>query len=134
MNHPQGCVGYRVEADGSTLAYATDTEPGSKVHDRNVRRIAKGADVFIYDCQYTLEQLQNEKKGWGHSSWVEGVKIAQECGVGQFVLFHHDPDSDDDYVDRLVAQARAQFPNSVGAAEGLVLEISDQKSKTHTPE
>lgn len=128
LNHPQGCVGYRVEADGGTLTYATDTEPGSKIHDRNVRKLARDADVFIYDCQYTLQQLKNEKKGWGHSSWTEGVKIAQECAVGQMVLFHHDPDSDDDCVDRLVTQAREQFSNSIGAAEGLVLEIPGGKA------
>ena len=128
LNHPQGCVGYRIEADGGILTYATDTEPGSTIHDRNVRKLAKNADVFIYDCQYTLEQLMNEKKGWGHSSWAEGVKIAEECGVGQFVMFHHDPDSDDDCVDQLVSQARGQFPNTVGAAEGMVLEI--EKGRT----
>jgi phosphoribosyl 1,2-cyclic phosphodiesterase len=132
LNHPQGCVGYRIEADGGTLVYATDTEPGSKIHDRNVRKLAKGADVFIYDCQYTVEQLLNEKKGWGHSSWAEGVKIARECGTGRFVLFHHDPDSDDEFVDQLVAQAQEHFPNSIGGEEGLILEIPDAKAGTRT--
>ncbi len=131
MNHPQGSMAYRIDADGGSLAYATDTEPGSEVHDRNVRKIAERADVFIYDCQYTLAQLQNEKKGWGHSTWVEGVKIAREVGVRQFVLFHHEPDHNDATVESLVALAREQFPNSVGAAEGLVLEIpADTSSKS----
>ncbi len=123
LNHPQGSVAYRIEADGASLVYATDTEPGSEVHDRNVRTLATGADVFIYDCQYTPEQLQGPKKGWGHSSWQEGVKIAQEAGAKQLVLFHHDPDHDDAFVDQLVAQARHQFPNSIAAAEGKTLEI-----------
>jgi phosphoribosyl 1,2-cyclic phosphodiesterase len=128
LNHPQGCVGYRIEADGGTLTYATDTEPGSKIHDRNVRKLAKGADVFIYDSQYTLDQLLSEKKGWGHSSWTEGVKIARECAVRQFVMFHHDPESDDECVDRLVAQAQEHFPHSIGAEEGLVIDIPDAKA------
>jgi len=123
LNHPQGCVAYRVEADGGSAVYATDTEPGSPLHDQNVRKIARGADLFIYDSQYTLEQLQNEKKGWGHSSWEEGVKIALEAGVRQFMLFHHDPDHDDANIDSLVVQARERFPNSIAAAEGMVVEI-----------
>lgn len=123
LNHPQGSVAYRISADGGTLVYATDTEPGSAVHDQNVRKIAAGADVLVYDGQYTWEQLVGEKQGWGHSSWVEGVKIAQEAGVGRLVLFHHDPDHDDAYVDSLLAQARAKFPATLAAAEGMVLEV-----------
>jgi len=119
MNHPQGCVAYRVEADGSSVVYATDTEPGSPHHDFNVRKIAQGADLFIYDSQYSAEELQGEKKGWGHSSWMEGVKIAQEAGVRQLVLFHHDPDRDDEEMDALLARAREQFPATIAAAEGL---------------
>jgi len=123
LNHPQGSVAYRVEADGGTLVYATDTEPGSPVHDANVRKIAAGADVFIYDSQYTPEELQGEKKGWGHSSWAEAVKIAQEARVGRLVLFHHDPDHDDAMVRNLLAKACERFPNAMAAAEGTVLEI-----------
>ena len=53
----------------------------------------------------------------------EGVKIAKDAGVRRFVLFHHDPDHDDAFVDSLVAQAREEFPNSIAAAEGLILRI-----------
>jgi len=123
LNHPQGCVGYRIEADGGILVYATDTEPGSRVHDENVRKLAAAADLFIYDSQYTLEQLKGAKKGWGHSSWTEGVKIAKEAGSRCLMLFHHDPDNDDAFVDQLLAEAQKKFPNSLAAAEGQVFEI-----------
>ena len=120
LNHPQGCVGYRIEADGSVFVLATDTEPDSPFHDRSVRALARDADLFVYDAQYSPQQLKGEKKGWGHSSWQEGVRIAQEAGVKRLVLFHHDPDSDDAYVDSIVAQARKEFPNTIGATERLV--------------
>lgn len=123
LNHPQGCVGYRIEADGGVFVLATDTEPGSPVHDRNVRELARNADVLVYDAQYTPEQLEGEKRGWGHSTWAEGVKIAREAGVKRLVLFHHDPDSDDNFLDSLVAQARQEFPNVTAAAEGLAIDL-----------
>lgn len=123
LNHPQECVAYRIEADGATFVLATDTEPGSPFHDRAVRELAKGADVLIYDAQFTPEQLAGEKKGWGHSSWLDGTSIARECGVKQLVLFHHDPDSDDYFVDGLAEKARQEFPNSVGASEGMVIDL-----------
>ena len=119
LNHPQGSAGYRIEADGSVLVLATDTEPGSSVHDRAVRALAQDADLFLYDSQYTPQQSKNEKKGWGHGTWQDGVRIAKQSGVKRLVLFHHDPDSDDAFVDGLVAQAQKEFPNTVAAAEGL---------------
>jgi len=119
LNHPQGCAGYRMEADGGVFALATDTEPGSPVHDRAVRTLAQDADLLLYDAQYTPQQLEDEKKGWGHSSWQEGVRIARQHGVKRLVLFHHDPDSDDAFIDRLVARARKEFSSTIGGAEGL---------------
>ncbi len=127
LNHPQGCLAYRIEADGGVLVYATDTEPGSPEHDRALRELAFGADVIVYDAQYTPEQLAGEKKTWGHSSWLEGTRIARECGVKQLVLFHHDPDHDDAFVDGLVEQARRHFPNVCGAAEGMEIDVGRGK-------
>ena len=49
----------------------------------------------------------------------KGVRIAQECNVKNLILFHHDPDSDDAYVDGLVMRARQEFPDTWGANEGL---------------
>ena len=129
LYHPQECVGYRVEADGAVFVLATDTEPGSPVHDRSVRELAQGADVLVYDAQYTPEQLAKERKGWGHSSWLEGTRIAKDCGVKHLMLFHHDPDHDDAFVDGLVENARAVFPNSAGAAEGLEIFLTKGETK-----
>ncbi|MBZ5565011.1 MAG: PilZ domain-containing protein, partial [Acidobacteriia bacterium] len=119
------CVGYRVEADGAVFVLATDTEPGSPTHDRSVRELAQGADVLVYDSQYTPEQLQNEKKGWGHSSWLEGTRIARECKVKKLVLFHYDPDHDDTVVDGLLEAARREIPDVTGAAEGLAINLPE---------
>jgi phosphoribosyl 1,2-cyclic phosphodiesterase len=123
LNHPQECVAYRVEADGAAFVLATDTEPGSPFHDRAIRELAKGADVLVYDAQYTPEQLAGARKGWGHSSWLEGTRIARECGVKHLVLFHHDPDSDDLHVDGLAEKARQEFPDSIGASEGMIINL-----------
>jgi len=129
MNHPQGCVGYRIEADGAAFVLATDTEPGSLAHDQAIRELARDADALVYDAQYTPEQLQGEKRGWGHSSWLEGVRVARDCGAKRLVLFHHDPDNDDDFVDGLVERAREQFPDVSAASEGWELELPQGREK-----
>lgn len=125
LNHPQGCVGYRIEADGGVFVLATDNEPGSPVHDEALRNLTQDADVLVYDAQYSPEQLAGDRKGWGHSSWLEGVRIAQQCNVKKLILFHHDPDSDDVYVDSFVVKARKEFTQTWGANEGLTVSLPD---------
>jgi ribonuclease BN (tRNA processing enzyme) len=58
------------------------------------------------------------RKGWGHSTWVQAVRIAKAASVKQLILIHHDPMHADDAIARIVEQARDVFPNTVGAAEG----------------
>jgi ribonuclease BN (tRNA processing enzyme) len=119
INHPQGCLSFRVENNGRAVVYATDNEPGAPDYDRGIRDLARGADVLIYDSQYSQEELSKDKKGWGHSSWEEGVRVCEDAGVKQLILFHHDPDSNDETIDRLQEKARARFPNSSAGFEGM---------------
>jgi phosphoribosyl 1,2-cyclic phosphodiesterase len=123
LNHPQGCLGYRLECNGQTLVYATDNEPGDKVCDRNLRALAEGADVLIYDAQYTPLEYVNFKKGWGHSTWREGVSVAKDARVKNLVLFHHDPDHNDNFIDSIVHETSRYFPNVMAASEGMELDL-----------
>ena len=126
LHHPQGCLGFRFETSAGTVVYATDNEPGDPKLDKSLRELAEGADIFINDAQFTPEQLSGERKGWGHSSWLEGVKIAEEVGVKNLVLFHHDPDSADKAVDSILRFARGRFANVWAAAEGMVMTLGEE--------
>jgi phosphoribosyl 1,2-cyclic phosphodiesterase len=123
LHHPQGCLGFRFETSAGTVVYATDNEPGNPKLDKSLLELAAGADIFINDAQFTPEQLATTRKGWGHSSWLEGVKIAEEVGVKNLVLFHHDPDSTDKAVDGILRDARGKFANVWAAAEGMVMTL-----------
>jgi phosphoribosyl 1,2-cyclic phosphodiesterase len=123
LNHPQGCVGFRLESEDGVLVYATDNEPGSAEFDSSVRQLAAGADVLIYDAQYLPEEYQARRRGWGHSHWRDAVDVAVDSGTKQLLLFHHDPDHDDECIDRLVAEARTYFPNVDAAAEGMQVQV-----------
>jgi phosphoribosyl 1,2-cyclic phosphodiesterase len=121
LNHPQGCLGFRMEAEGKVLVYATDNEPGHTIFDKNVRKLAEGADVLIYDAQYLPDEYAARKQGWGHSHWREAVNIVMESGVKELILFHHDPDHTDSCIDSVVTQAREYYPKVRAAAEGMEL-------------
>src|SRR5213076_2951368 len=58
-------------------------------------------------------------KGWGHSSWLEGAKMARQSGAKTLVLFHHDPDSTDRMVDSSLPQNRIH--HAIGRI-GIVME------------
>jgi len=134
LNHPQGCLGYRLDTPIGSVVYATDNEPGVPEFDDNLRRLAQGADLLIYDAQYSPEQLASTRKGWGHSCWLEGVKIARESKVRNLVLFHHDPDSSSGTVDGFLSAARQEFASTWAAMEGMSITLNGKAAEVILPE
>jgi phosphoribosyl 1,2-cyclic phosphodiesterase len=133
LHHPQGCLGFRFETSAGTVVYATDNEPGDPKLDQSLRELAAGADIFINDAQYKPEQLATTRRAWGHSSWLEGVKIAKEVGAKNLVLFHHDPDSTDKIVDGILRDARGEFENVWAAAEGMAMTLAKKNLDVMIP-
>ena len=155
LNHPALCLGYRLEADGVTVVYATDHEPHSPLQanaepgstarhaeDRRHTAFLTDADLLIHDAQYTAAEYP-QKVGWGHSTIEYVVDMALAGGVKRLALFHHDPLRDDDAVDRLVEDCRARVVAAGGeleviaAAEGLVLDVGapwPMKAELNDPE
>jgi phosphoribosyl 1,2-cyclic phosphodiesterase len=119
LNHPQGCLGFRMETQGKVIVYATDNEPGDPVFDKSVRKLAEGADLLIYDAQYLPEEYAARKQGWGHSHWREAINVVMESGAKELILFHHDPDHSDSCIDSVVKQAREHYPKVRAASEGM---------------
>jgi len=124
LNHPQGCLGYRLDTPGGSIVFATDNEPGVPEYDENLRQLAAGADVLIADAQCSPEQLATTRRGWGHSSWLECVKLARQVKARNLFLFHHDPDSSDKIVDGYLFAARQEFAPTWAAMEGMTISLT----------
>lgn len=126
VDHPNGCFSYRVDCGGRSVVYATDLEHGDDV-DPALCELAKGADILIYDAMYTPEEYAGEvgppKKGWGHSTFMAGADLADKAGVGQLVLFHHDPSHDDTFMDNLRDRAAKRRPGTDVARQGMVIKL-----------
>jgi phosphoribosyl 1,2-cyclic phosphodiesterase len=120
LDHPNGATGYRVEYGGKSLAYITDTEHREGKLDANVLRLIDRVDVMVYDTSYTDEEFPS-KRDWGHSTWQEAVRLADAAKVRKLVLFHHDPAHDDEFMDRVKAEAEVARPGTIVAYEGLIL-------------
>jgi phosphoribosyl 1,2-cyclic phosphodiesterase len=123
LRHPGNATGYRIEWGGASLCYITDTEHPADGLDDTLRHFVAGADVMIYDASYTAAEYPS-RVGWGHSTWEVGVRLADAAAVGQLVLFHHDPDHDDDTMDTIAAAVSDRRPGSLVAKEGMRMEIA----------
>jgi len=121
-NHPGGAYGYRIEEEGTVLAYCTDIEHGETI-DPAVVELAKNADLLIHDAQYTRQELA-QKKGWGHSSYEQALEVAERACVKRLAMFHHDPEHDDVFLTGMEKKCRDRFPGAVMAREGMEIDIS----------
>ncbi len=120
LNHPNGCVGYRVEFGGHAVCYMTDTEHVPGKPDENILAAIRGADIMIYDCMYTDSEFP-ACQGYGHSTWEEGVRLCEAAGVKQLVIFHHRPGRTDADLMEIEAEAKARFAGALVARTGLEL-------------
>ncbi len=155
MNHPALTLGYKLEAEGNTVVYATDHEchshaaalpgppqahamPGTHPGDQRHGEFIAGADLLIHDTQYTAAEYPS-RAGWGHSTLEYAVDLAVAGGVKQLALFHHDPRRDDAAVDALVVASRQRVSDAGGtvevfaAAEGGVVTLQPKAARAAPP-
>jgi phosphoribosyl 1,2-cyclic phosphodiesterase len=151
LNHPWIAIGYRLDCDGGSLAYVTDTapftdilieqqfirtppKPGDPLKPEDaaklramrdgVVRLCEGADLVIYDTQFTPEEYR-AKPHWGHSCPEDAIEIARAAGARGLMLFHHAPERTDDQIDELLARHRKATPDLelLAASEGLEITL-----------
>ena len=120
LNHPNGATGYRVEFQGKSICYITDTEHLKDGVDKAVVELVEGADIVIYDAMYTDDEYER-CAGFGHSTWREGVELCNAANVKTFVAFHHEPGHTDDDMDRIAEDIDVARPGSVVSKEGMIL-------------
>lgn len=127
--HRGNTLGFRVEADGRSLAYLPDHQApvDRRTVPDGVLELCEGADLLVHDAQYTDEEFM-EKSEWGHSTVAYAVRVAAESGAKRLLLFHHDPSHTDRDLERLVSRARrlqdARRLDDVSvASEGMTVDL-----------
>ena len=122
LNHPDGCIGYRLEFDGRSVAFISDTEHHPGELDGNVLELIRDADLVIYDSAYTDAEMEDHK-GFGHSSWQQGVRLCKSAGAKRLALFHHDPARTDTAMEEIETAAKREFANAFAARDGMSVEL-----------
>ncbi|HLI06656.1 MAG TPA: MBL fold metallo-hydrolase [Ktedonobacteraceae bacterium] len=127
-SHPlDGSVIYRIEYAGRSVVYSTDVE-WKNSYDPDCVAITQGADLLIHDAQYTSSDYET-KRGFGHSTIEMATGMARAAGVGELILFHHEPTYDDDKLDQMEAEARKQFAHTRSAFEGMEIDLLAPKTE-----
>ncbi len=134
LNHPGLALGYSIECDGRKLVYCPDMEPfrhnvlsdDTEVNlsiedyvanlDGKVVEFVRGADCLLVDGTFTEEEYAS-KPGWGHSSYLDSVRLAVEAGVGKVYLIHQDPSHTDEFLDGMIRKAKAHARKLGGKLE-----------------
>ncbi len=159
MNHPGICVGYRLNTRAGSVAFMPDNEPYQRLRgaesdkagrvtseslayarrqDEQLIDFIRDVDVLIVDSQYDDTEYQS-KVGWGHGCLDDVVTLALMAGVKRLILFHHDPDHDDEHIRKMEQWARDLVtmhgdPVVVEAArEGVEIVLNPQESQASTP-
>lgn len=137
VSHRGPTLGYRIEDDGTALAYIPDHEPAlgaplETLEDEWISGLdlARGADLLIHDAQYTDGEYPDHL-GWGHSSLSDALAFGARAQAARMLLFHHEPLHDDAMLDALGAQARERWralghdPQRIAMAqEGMELTVA----------
>lgn len=121
-NHDGENLAYKLESDNKILCYLGDLEH-SKKSDSALINFVKDADLIIYDAKYTAEEYLNSKSGRGHSTWQEGVKLAQAAEAEKLILFHHSPLRSDEELEKIEKLAQAAYNRAAVAKEGMVINL-----------
>jgi len=124
-NHPGICVGYRLFTSAGSIAFFPDNEPhmghdhrnheedagdtssveDARKEDQKMADFLRGTDVLIMDAQYDCQEY-DQHRGWGHGCTGDVVALAMKAEAKKLFLFHHDPDHEDDRIEKMVAEAR----------------------------
>lgn len=121
INHPAGMMVPRVQTKSGSFVFATDIEHYS-VPDNKLINFCKDADIIYYDAHFTPEEYP-KYVGWGHSTYEEGIKVAQLAGAKELHLCHHAPEHNDDAIDEIQRIAQSKWDKCYAVQEGWEVEV-----------
>ena len=111
---------------GRVLVYTGDTRPHLSVIEAS-----RGADLLVHEATFSNDELERAKET-GHSTAAEAARVALEAGARRLVLTHISSRYNRD-VSELLAEAKAVFPETVIARDGMMLEVPYADADTPAP-
>ncbi len=98
-----------------SYAYCSDTS-----YNEQIARHVRGVDVLYHEATYGNDNAAKAATR-GHSTAAEAARIARMAGAGRLVIGHYSKIITDE--EALAEEARAIFPDTIAAREGLVIDL-----------
>lgn len=105
LNHPNGCIGYKIDYEGKSTAFCTDTEPFAYTNQK-INTLAKAVDILILDGQYAKEQLAGPTQDFGHGTPELCIEQAATTEAKLLVITHFDPGQNDEKLSAMEKDAK----------------------------
>ena len=128
-NHPNSAKEFIIRYGDRKLVVMFDNEKSDSLD----LSLIKDADLLLYDGMYT-DEIYPKKKGYGHSTYQEGVKLAVKAAPNRLIITHHDPINEDTVLNRFEKEARITYPSTDFARSGQVWEFPFEKSESEKEE
>lgn len=112
-NHPGDAMIVQLEGHGKKISALWDYEHGAM----DLSDWVSGSDLLCYDGMFSPEDYPSHH-GWGHSTWLEGCKLAARANVKTLIVTHHNSAHSDEVLRAMEAEAKGQFPFVCFAREG----------------
>ncbi len=155
VHHPGVTYGYRVSFAGKVICYISDNEvlylsrslaqrfaeftEEEQLHLNEIEHEERAlelnfiqeADVLIHDSQYTPQQYA-QKRGWGHSCFIDTVNTAIDAEVKALYLFHHDPSATDRDIEDILKRSQEVIRSRNAslvchvAREGMMIDLDSE--------
>ena len=101
---------------GRRLVYSGDTRPHLSVVEAS-----RGADLLVHEATFGGDEMERARET-GHSTAAEAARVALDAGVRRLVLTHISSRYNRDAAE-LLAEARAVFPETVIARDGMTVDV-----------
>ena len=120
-NHPDKTLSFHITDGHKTLVYLLDHEMLRLDESAELLAHCRNADMVVFDAAYLLKDYP-KKRGWGHSTVQDGVKLAEECGCKRMMFAHYAQAYEDSDLDQL-KEAVPDDGRFLFARDGMVVEI-----------
>ncbi len=120
-NHPNQSLLYRLESNDRSVIYALDCEMNEAIR-HSLTDFSKGGSLLIWDANFTEEDLARHR-GWGHSTWTEGIALRRSAGVGTVLMTHYASDYTDEFLQTQELSCTRTDPAALFAREGMRIDV-----------